>query len=149
MAHIAAVDKEEIVPSLLSGRLRLSHKARDITKRGLHLHRQQILNILPPIDIGNALAQAGRLEVLEFCPIVVKDEVNVGIDEHNALKGLKDIAEFRSVGLEELTTGRDIVEQIIHLETAAHGTGSRLMGYHPRGGYLEARTYLIVSQTRE
>ena len=50
--------------------------------------------------------------------------MNVRIDEHDALKGLKDIAEFSGVGLEELPSGRDILKEVVHLKAATHRSGS-------------------------
>ena len=147
MPHVSPVDEEEVVARFLTGCLRLAHKARDVAERRLHLYRQQLLGVLPSIDIGNTLAQAGRLEVLQFCPIMMEDEVDVRIDQHDTLKGLEDIAEFGGVGLEELTPSRDIIEQIVHLETAAQGSGCWFLSHHLRGCYLQTRANLILSHT--
>ena len=86
MPHVSSIDEEEIVTTLLAGCLRLAHKARDVAERGLNLNRQKILRILSAIDIGYALTQAGRLEVLELSPIMMENKMNVRIDEHDALK---------------------------------------------------------------
>jgi hypothetical protein len=45
--------------------------------------------------------------------------MNVRIDEHDAFKGLEDIAKFSGVGFEELPSGWDIIEEVVYLETAA------------------------------
>ena len=99
MTHISPIDEEEIVTALLTGRLWLAHKARDVAERGLNLNRQKVLRILSAIDISNTLTQAGRLEVLELSPIMMENKMNVRIDEHDALESLKDVAEFGGVGL--------------------------------------------------
>ena len=135
--------------ALLTGRLRLTHKTRDVAERGLHLNRQKILRILSAIDISDTLPQTGWLEVLELCPIMVEDEVDVGIDEHDALKSLKDIAEFGGVGLEELPPGWDIIEEVVHLETAPYWSGCGFLRHHLRGGYLDASADLVVCHTGE
>ena len=93
MPHVSPIDEEEFVTALLAGCLRLAHKARDVAERGLNLNRQKILRILSAIDIGYALTQAGRLEVLELSPIMMENKMNVRIDEHDALESLKNIAE--------------------------------------------------------
>ena len=124
MPHVSSIDEEEIVTALLTGRLRLAHKARDVAERGLNLNRQKVLRILSAIDISDTLTQTGGLEVLELCPIMVEDEMDVGIDEHDALESLEDIAEFGGVGLEELPSGWDIIKEVVHLKAATHRSGS-------------------------
>ena len=127
MAHVPAIDKEEVVAALLTGRLRLSHKAGDAAECGLYLYRQQILAELSAIDICDTLTQAGRLEILQFRPVVMEDKVNIGIHQYDTLEGLEDITEFRGIRLEELPSGRNIIEKILHLECTAHRTGGRFL----------------------
>ena len=64
MAHVTAIDEEEVVAALLTGGLGLTHEAGDRAERRLYLDGQQILGVLTAIDIGNALAQTLRAEIL-------------------------------------------------------------------------------------
>ena len=51
-------------------------------------------------------------------------EIDVGIDEYDTFESRQDIIQLGGIGLEELTTGRDIEKQIADKETAAHSTGT-------------------------
>ena len=75
--------------------------------------------------------------------------MDIGINEHDALEGLEDIAEFGGVGLEELATGGDIIKEVVDAEIAAHRGGSRLLRHYFRSGYLNTGTYLVVGHTRK
>ena len=149
VAHVTAVDEEEIVTALLTGGLGLAHEAGDAAERRLHLDGQEILRVLTAIDIGYALAQTLGTEVLQLGAVMVEDEMDVGIDEHDALEGLKDIAELGGVGLEELASRGYIIEKVIDLEAAAHGGGGGFLRHDLRGGYLDAGAELVVGHARE
>ena len=54
-------------------------------------------------------------------------EIDVGIDEYDTLESRQDIIQLGGIGLEELTTGRDIEKQVADEETAADRTGTRFL----------------------
>ena len=51
-------------------------------------------------------------------------EIDVGIDEYDTFESRQDIIQLGGIGLEELTTGRDIEEQVADEKTTTHRTGT-------------------------
>ena len=74
-------------------------------------------------------------------------ETHLRIDQHDALEGCQDVVQLGGIGLQELTTGRDIEEQVAHSKRAAYRTGARLLTLHPRCREGQTGAYLIVLPT--
>ena len=49
--------------------------------------------------------------------------MDVRIYEYDPFEGRQDITQFGGVRLQELPSGRDIEEEVLHLEATAHRTG--------------------------
>ena len=67
-----------------------------------------------------------------------------GVDEDNALKLGQDVVQLRGVGLQELSAGRDVEEEVLHRKVAALRTGHRLLALHLGGGQHDARAQLVA-----
>jgi len=130
MAHVSAVDKEILMSAFLLCRLRLAHKAMDATERCLNLHGQEILIESVAEDVDDTLSQSAGPQVEQFRVVAVKPEDDIGIDEDDALEGRQDIVQLGVVGLEELTSGGHVEEEILHHEVRPLGTGTRLLPRH-------------------
>ena len=149
MAHVTAIDEEEVVTILLMCRLRLANKPIDLTECGLHFYGQEFLAELPAIDIGYSLTKASRAQVLKLGTIVMEYEVEVRINQDDTLEGDEDVAEFGGIRLEELPPGGYIVKEVLHLEVTAYGTCRRLLTDHLRRSYLQPCTHFVVGPARQ
>ena len=129
MLHVSSVDKEELMNSLLTSRLRFAGKARYLAHSGFHIYRQQIVIKLLAEDIQNALAKIRRPQIEHFRAIAAQGKGNLRIHQGDALKGSQDIIQFGGVRLEELSSSRNIIEDVAHREDGSHGTGTRLLPF--------------------
>ena len=141
--HIAPVDEEILVGTLLAGGLGLGGEAGDAAEGRLDMDGQQVLAVAAAIDVGDALQVVAAAQVHEFLAVAVQGEGYLGIDQHDALEGRQDIVQLGGVGLEELTAGGDVEEEVADREAAAHGTGARLVTLDTRGGQRETGAYLV------
>ena len=53
--------------------------------------------------------------------------MDVGIYEYDPFESRQDITQFGGIRFQELPTGRDIKEEVLHLEVTAHRTGYGLL----------------------
>ena len=127
--HVSSVDKEELMNTLLPCRLRLAHKAPHLAHGGFHIHRQQVMIELLAKDIQNTLAQIRRTKIEHLGAIAAQGKGNLRIHQGDALKGCQDIIQFGGVRLEELSSSRNIIEDVAHREDGSHGTGTRLLPF--------------------
>ena len=148
VAHIAAIDEEILGGSLLAGGLGLGGEAADVGQGGIDADGQQVLEIAASIDVGDALARCGAAQVEEFLAVAVEGEGEARVDECDALEGRQDVVEFGGIALEELTAGRDVVEQVAHGDAGADGTGTGLLALDTRGSELEEYADLVGGTAR-
>ena len=93
--------------------------------------------------IGHTLPERARTQVQQLCPIMVKGEMDVRIDQDNTLEGRKDIVKFRSVGFQELTACWNIIEKVFHAEVTAHRARYRLLRDHPGSSQTKAGAHFV------
>ena len=78
----------------------------------------------------------------------MKRKTNLRINQYNTLESGNDIVEFGGIRLQELTTGRDVKEEIADRKTASHTTRARLLPYYMGAGQRQTGTHLIILTTR-
>ena len=130
MFHIPAIDEEELMSSFFLCRLRLSYESLNTAERRIYLYRQQHLVETLAKHIDDTLSEATRTEVYQFGAIAMQREGDVGIDESDAFVCRKDIVQFGGIGLQELTSCRDIEEEVVNNEVTAYWTRDRLLLHH-------------------
>jgi hypothetical protein len=130
MLHIAAVDEEILVGALLARCLGLPDEAADGAHGRLDLHRQQVLTETLAEDIRDTLQEGSGTEVHQFGRTRMEGERQVRIDEDDTLESHEDIVQLRGIRLQELPSHRHIIEEVLDLEVAAHGTGGRFLRQH-------------------
>ena len=145
--HEASIDKETLCHTLLSSRLRFSDKASNLTHRRIDTDRQEVLSVTSSIDIGNALAQRTCPQVHQFLSVAVECEADVRIDQHNAFESRQDVVQLCSIGLEELTTCRDIEEKVADQKAAAHRTGTRFLTLDARTSHYQTGAHFVALPT--
>ena len=77
----------------------------------------------------------------------MQGESNIRIDESYALKSRNNIVKLRSIRFEELTAHGNVIEEVLDLEVAAHGTGDRFLRHHLGGSQSESCAYLVIGHT--
>ena len=86
-------------------------------------------------------------QVHHFRAIVMQGKRDFRIDQSNAFELCQNIIQFRLVGLQELATGRDIEEKILHIEITALRTGNRFLTLYFRAGNTQGSSQLLAFQT--
>ena len=80
--------------SLLSGRLRFSHKTIETTYCCIHFHGQQFLIYFLAEYVYNALSQGTRSEIKQLGMVTVKGKAYMWIHQYDSLEGDEDIIQF-------------------------------------------------------
>ena len=122
MLHVASIDKETFMDTLFAGRIRFGNKACNTAQCCFHPYWQQILTIATTIHIGNALTQRTASQVHEFLAITMKCETDFRIYQYDTLESGQNIIEFSGIGLQELTTSRNVKEEIADRKATTHST---------------------------
>ena len=78
--------------------------------------------------------------------LVVMNECKLylGIDEDNALVLSNDIAHLRLVGLEKLTSCRNIIEEVLDADIGSNGALGDFLGNDLRARYLKVCADLVL-----
>ena len=74
--------------------------------------------------------------------------MDIRINQRDTLVGGEDIIQFGGVRLEELPTGRDIVEEVLHTEVTTHRTSHGLLIDNLRTSNRDLCTKLIFRHAR-
>ena len=131
MLHVAAVDKEIFVNTLLSRCFGLAHETVDAAQCGFNADREYLLIEAFAEHVGYALTQTAGAQAHEFGAVAVESELYVGIDQHYTLVGRHDIVQLGGVCLEKLASGGNVEKEVFHKKIAANGT---------RNGFLAGDT---------
>lgn len=76
--------------------------------------------------------------------VIDESELYLGIDEDDALVLGDDIAHLRLVGLEELASCGNVVEEVLDADIGADGALGDFLGDDLRACYLEVCAYLVI-----
>ena len=68
---------------------------------------------------------------------------NIGINQYNTFKLCQYITQFGLIGFQELSTCRNIIEQVLYLEITTLRTRNRFLTIHFGAGYTDRRTQLL------
>ena len=127
MLHISAIDKEELVNTLLAGSLRFTDETGNLAHGSLDIYRQQLMIEALAEDIQDALAQIGSTEIENLGLIAAQREVDLRIHQGDTLESSKDIIQLGRIRLQELPSCGYIIEYIIDGEDTSHRTGAWLL----------------------
>ena len=86
-------------------------------------------------------------QVHHFRAIVMQRKRDFWIDQSNAFELCQNIVQFRLIGLQELATGRNIEEKILHIEITSLRTGNRFLTLYFRAGNAQGSSQLLAFQT--
>ena len=125
--HVTAVHEEIVLAALLTSPFRFADESGNAAHGRVHLHRQQILAVLAAEHVADALMQTACLEVQHLRAVMMEGEMDVGIYEYDPFESRQDITQFGGIRFQELPAGRDIKEEVLHLEVTAHRTGYGLL----------------------
>ena len=134
--------------TFLLGGFRFAYEAVDLADAGFHTHLQQVLVDTLAKDINDALTKAACAEVEHFGSVAVEGECDIRIDQCDTFESRQDIVEFRSIRLQEFTTGRNIEEQVLNDEVTAFGTRTRLLTDKTAASNGQVGTDILVPTPR-
>ena len=127
VTHIALVDKHELQGVALAGVLGLADIALHLDNRGVDAYGQQLLIHAVAHQRDDALAESPLHQLVHHIAVVHEREFHLVVDKGKLFKLLDDVAQLYLIGLEELTAGRNIKENVLDHEVAALGAHVRLL----------------------
>lgn len=78
----------------------------------------------------------------------MQGEGYLGPDQHDAFEGIDDVVQFGGVGFQELTSGRDIEEEVLDQKVASYRTGTGLLTCKTAAGDRKVCAKLLAFHTR-
>ena len=147
MTHVTAVDKEILHGTALAGILGLANETANLDERRLHSKRDELLVNGVAKHRHNALPERATCQLIERVSIVDEGELNTIVNQCQFLKLLDDIAQLHLIAFQELAPSRDIKEQILYHEIAAHRTHIGLLRLALRGIDNELSAQLVATCT--
>ena len=100
-----------------------------LTYCGVHTDRKKTLVKALSEDIYDTLSEvlATGTQIQQLGIVAAEREVYLRIHKHYALECHHDIVHLRSVRLQELSSCRNVEEQVLNHEITSHGTCHRLL----------------------
>ena len=148
MFHKTPIDKEILMGAFLASSFGFTREPCNLTHRRIDTDRQQVLSIAASIHISNALTQRSAMQIHEFLTITVQSKIDFRINQDDTFKRRQNIIQLRRIGFQELTTCRNIKEDIADREAATYCTGTRFLTLYPRAHKMKTRPHLIRGATR-
>ena len=130
VAHVAAVDKEELLRVLAARGRRHAHEAADIYKRRLDFNGYELCFQAFAEHAEYALLEIACGEVHHRRATAMERKGGFGMRQGDAFKFREDIGKFRLVGLQELAAGGNVEKEIFYSKIRPDGTIHRLLIHH-------------------
>ena len=126
VTHVAMVDKHVLLAFPL-GVFGLGDETGDAHQFVVELHGEKFVVEVLPENVDDALAHVGSGQQQDELAVIIVLEGEIVVDECDAVKFLFDVCELHLVGLEEVSAGGHVEEEVFDGDGGAVGAGDGRM----------------------
>ena len=143
-ADEAVVHEEVLFTAGALREFRLAHETGHVHEVGVLLHRHQALVVFAAEEVYDALPFVAGRHVVFLVFVLHQLEGDLRMRQGHAVELIQHVLHLHAIALQELATGRYVVEEVAHREGGARCTGHGLLRAHTAAFDQDAHADLLI-----